>query len=349
MNNQNNRKLKVGITIGDVNGIGPELVIKAFMDQRLKELCIPILYGSSRVLNIYRKVLDVNKFHYIVVPNPSQAQSRKLNIVECIPGLERVEIGKASEAGGKAAFLSVKRAVEDAQHQELDALVTLPVDKATFQKHDTEFAGHTELLAKAFNVSENLMFMVSDAIKIGTVTNHLPVSEVARNLSTERIVEKVRLMHASLEKDFSILRPMIAVLGLNPHAGDKGLIGPEENDIISPAVEQLNEQGIRAFGPYPADGFFGSMTYQKFHGVMAMYHDQGLIPFKLLTGYSGVNFTAGIPFVRTSPDHGVAYDIAGKGTADAESLRQAIYLAIDVHHNRSMNADLQENALNENN
>ncbi|MEL6848313.1 MAG: 4-hydroxythreonine-4-phosphate dehydrogenase PdxA, partial [Bacteroidota bacterium] len=262
-----------------------------------------------------------------------------------MPDLERVDIGKPSDIGGKAAYLSVQRAVKDAQHKEIDALVTLPVNKATFQQQDPNFKGHTELFAEAFNQSDNLMFMVSEALRVGTVTNHLPLSEVARNISTERIINKVSIMHKSLENDFNIQRPMIAVLGLNPHAGDNGLIGPEEKDIVQPAITELKKRGMRVYGPYPADGIFGSSGYRKFDGIMSMYHDQGLIPFKLISGYEGVNFTAGIPLVRTSPDHGVAYDIAGKGEANPESLRQAIYVAMDVFRNREMNHDLAANAL----
>lgn len=338
-------KLKIGITIGDVNGIGPELVIKAFLDNRLKDQCIPILYGSSRVINIYRKVLNINKFHFITITKPEQAQQRKLNIIECVPGLERVDIGKASEIGGEAAYLSLKRAIEDAQHQEIDALVTLPVNKHTFEQHEAGFAGHTEMLAEAFNAPDSLMFMVSEQMRVGVVTTHVPVAAVASNLSTERIVSKIQLMHSSLKQDFTIQQPMIAVLGLNPHAGDGGLIGKEDEEIIAPAVQELQNKGMRVYGPYPADGFFGSLNYRRFDGILAMYHDQGLIPFKLLAGYHGVNFTAGIPFVRTSPDHGVAYDIAGKDTADPESLRRALYLAMDVYERRQENLALEANAL----
>ncbi|GAB4415842.1 MAG: 4-hydroxythreonine-4-phosphate dehydrogenase PdxA [Bacteroidia bacterium] len=341
----NNHKLRIGITIGDVNGIGPELVIKAFSEAHLRDMCTPILYGSSRVLNIYRKVLQVNKFNYEVVTNPSQAKSRRLNLIECIPDLERIEIGKHSEIGGKAAYLSLKRAIEDAQHKELDALVTLPVDKAALQMHDPNFKGHTELLAEAFNMPDDLMLMVSETLKVGLVTNHLPLHDVSRNLTVDRIVSKARLLHRSLEVDFSIRQPMIAVLGLNPHAGDRGLIGSEEEQIIKKAIEVLEAEGIRAIGPYPSDGYFGSLTYLRFDATLAMYHDQGLIPFKLLSGYEGVNFTAGLPFIRTSPDHGVAYDIAGKGTADPASLRQALYMAIDIHERRTMNEALRANVL----
>lgn len=340
-----NRKLRIGITIGDVNGIGPELIIKAFEDSRLKELCIPILYGSSRVINIYRKVMRVNKFHYVIVNNPSQAHSNKLNIIECVPKLERVDIGKASDVGGEAAFLSLKRAIEDAQHQDIDALVTLPVNKATIEKFEPGFSGHTEMLANAFNAKDSLMFMVDGSLRIGVVTTHVPVKDIVENLTTEKIIRKVRLMNDTLKNDFTIQQPMIAVLGLNPHAGDDGLLGTEEKDIIQPALIELQKSGLKVFGPYPADGFFGSMSYRKFDGILGMYHDQGLVPFKLLSGYSGVNFTAGIPLVRTSPDHGVAYDIAGKDIADAQSLRNSIYLAIDVFHQRKMNQKLASNPL----
>ncbi len=343
--NSSGPKLKVGITIGDVNGIGPELLIHTFLDTRMREVCLPIIYGSSRVLNIYRKVLNVNKFHYVVIQKPSQAQYKKVNIIECVPKLERIEIGKAAPIGGEAAHLSLKRAIEDAQHGEIDALVTLPLDKASMQAHLSDFQGHTELLAQAFNVQDNLMFMVSDELKIGTVTNHLPLADVARNLSVERIVSKAKLMHESLQKDFSVTRPMIGILGLNPHAGDRGLLGSEETDIINHAVTELKKAGIKAMGPYPADGYFGAMTYKKFDGTLAMYHDQGLIPFKLLSGYRGVNYTAGMPLVRTSPDHGVAYDIAGKGVADPSSLRESIFLALDVHRHRKQSEELRANPL----
>ena len=342
---ESNRKLRIGITIGDVNGIGPELVIKAFEDQRFKDLCIPILYGSSRVINLYKKVIGSNKFHYVVVQTPGQAHHNKLNIIECVPNLERVDMGKATEGGGEAAYLSLKRAIEDAQHQELDALITLPVNKATVEKFEPGFVGHTEMLTTAFNSRDSLMLMVSDQMKMGVVTSHVPVKDIAANLTTEKIIRKLRLMNDTLRRDFTIQQPMIAVLGLNPHAGDDGLLGSEEKDIILPALIQLQKEGMKVFGPYPADGFFGSLTYRKFDGILGMYHDQGLIPFKLLSGYAGVNFTAGLPVVRTSPDHGVAYDIAGKDVADPESLRSALYLAIDVFHQRQMNDALEKGAL----
>lgn len=348
MNSNRNKKLRVGITLGDVNGIGPELIVRAFEDYHLKEICVPILYGSSRAINIYRKVLDIPKFHYIVVQNPGQAQYKKLNIIECMPQMDRVDIGRPSELGGQGAYDALTRAIEDAQHGELDVLVTMPIDKATFQAAAGDnFSGHTELLGAAFGAKNNLMMMVSEYMKIALVTNHLPLQEVSRNISSQRIFEKLKVFHRSLHNDFNIPKPQIAVLGLNPHAGDNGLIGTEEQDVIKEALQQANKAGIHATGPYPADGFFGSLTYKKFDGVLAMYHDQGLIPFKLASGYRGVNFTAGMPFIRTSPDHGVAYDIAGTGKADPESFRQALYLAIDVYYNRQENIELQENALSE--
>ncbi|MEZ4772423.1 MAG: 4-hydroxythreonine-4-phosphate dehydrogenase PdxA [Bacteroidia bacterium] len=345
MSNNPNDKLRIGITIGDVSGIGPELVLKAFQDQRLKDQFIPILYGSSKVLNIYRKALEINKFNYNIVQKASQAHAGRLNLIEVGDDSDRFEIGKPSEAGALIAYQALKSAIEDAQHQEIDALVTLPVDKSLIQQHHAGFTGHTEMLAEAFNVDDNLMLMVWDGLRVGLVTNHVPIQDVSRNISKERIIRKVMLLNESLQYDFNIPKPMIAVLGLNPHAGDNGLIGPEEREIIMPALEELSAKGIFVSGPYPADGFFGSMTYKRFDGVIAMYHDQGLTPFKLLAGYEGVNYTAGIPLVRTSPDHGVAFDIAGKNIADPASLYQSIFVAMDVFRNRTENAELRANAL----
>ncbi|MCB0852084.1 MAG: 4-hydroxythreonine-4-phosphate dehydrogenase PdxA [Bacteroidetes bacterium] len=340
-----NYKLKVGITIGDVNGIGPELIIKAFQDTRLKELCIPIVYGSSRVLNIYRKILRINKFHYQIIQKADQGHFNKLNIIECLDNVDKVEIGQPSELGGLAAQSALKRAIEDAQHQVIDALVTLPVDKAVMPAGETKFVGHTEMLAHAFNVRENLMLMVSDEMRVGVVTNHVSIRDVPNKITKEKIIQKTTILHQTLVEDFNIQKPLIAILGLNPHGGDKGLIGKEEIEVITPAIEELKNQGMMVMGPYPPDGFFGSFTFKKFDGIIAMYHDQGLIPFKLLAGYGGVNYTAGMPFIRTSPDHGVAYDIAGKGIADAESLRRSLYLTMDIHRNRTMNIELKSNAL----
>ncbi|TAE46674.1 MAG: 4-hydroxythreonine-4-phosphate dehydrogenase PdxA [Bacteroidetes bacterium] len=340
-----NPRLRIGITLGDVNGIGPELVIKLFQESYIREMCTPILYGSLRALNIYRKVLNIERLPHTVIQHVNQAQPRRLNVIECYPELERVDIGKPSEIGGRSAYLALKRAIEDAQHQELDALVTLPVDKASMQQQDPGFIGHTELLAEAFNVPDDLMLMVHDDLRVGLITNHLAISEVSRNLTVQQIVNKAHILHDTLELDFDIPRPLIALLALNPHAGDRGLMGDEEQEIIAKALDELKEDGLMVSGPYPADGFFGSLTYKKFHATLAMYHDQGLIPFKLLAGYEGVNVTAGLPIVRTSPDHGVAYDIAGQGIADENSFRQALYLAINLCRTRAENEPLRANAL----
>lgn len=340
-----NPKLRIGITIGDVNGIGPELILKTFQDTRIRSMFIPIVYGSARILNIYKKLFQIEKFHYVVVPNPAAAKSGTVNIIECLPDVERVDIGVASESGGQSALTALERALDDALHQQIDALVTLPVDKATIKLHKPDFSGHTEMLASAFGVKDNLMMMVSDEMRVALVTNHVAIKDITRNLSTQKIVQKAKMLIQSLKQDFSIEKPIIAVLGLNPHAGDDGMLGNEEKEIILPAIQQLQKEGAIVQGPFSPDGFFGSLAFNKFDAVLAMYHDQGLIPFKLLVGTKGVNFTASIPFVRTSPDHGVAYNIAGRGVADENSFRNALYLAMDVHERRSENVSLKAGAL----
>lgn len=338
-------KLRIGITIGDVNGVGPEILLKAFQDSRLRNMCIPILYGSARVLNIYKKMLQFDKFGYTLVANPSQAKPGVLNVIDCIPDIERIDVGNPSPAAGHCALVALQCAIDDALHQQIDAIVTLPIDKATVKLHKNDFTGHTEMLAEAFGGKDNLMFMVSDDIKVGLVTNHVALSDVSKNLSVARIVAKAKMMIDTLKKDFDKEKPIIAVLGLNPHSGDEGNIGREEIDIITPALAQLHKEGYMAYGPYSPDGFFSSLGFKHFDAVLAMYHDQGLIPFKLLVGTQGVNYTAGMEIIRTSPDHGVAYDIAGKGIADESSFRNALYLAIDVYERRSENVALKANAL----
>jgi 4-hydroxythreonine-4-phosphate dehydrogenase len=338
-------KLRIGITIGDINGIGPELIIKAFQDGRLRGLCIPIVYGSARILNIYKKLFQIEKFHYAIIPNAAAAKSGTVNIIECLPDVDRVDIGSPSQSGGLAAYNALQRAIEDALKNQIDALVTLPVDKSTVRLHKADFSGHTEMLANAFSIRDNLMMFVDEQLKIALVTNHVPLKDVSRNLSVQRICVKARLMVQSLKDDFSLDKPLIAILGLNPHAGEEGAIGKEEIEVIRPAIKQLQDEGIMAYGPYSPDGFFGSLQFKKFDATLAMYHDQALIPFKLLSGTNGVNYTAGMPFVRTSPDHGVAYNIAGKGIADESSFRNSLYLAIDVHARRKENLALRSNAL----
>lgn len=338
-------KLRVGITIGEVNGISAELILKVFQDNRLKGMFIPIVYGSSVVLNYYKKLLGIDKFNFNVIANPSAAKINQLNVIDCLQGVDKVEPGLPSPLGGQGALLALERAIEDIRNNAIDVMVTLPVDKATVKYHKPDFAGHTEMLAAAFGVRDNIMIMVSDPLKVALVTNHLPLSEVSKGLSVQKIIHKAKQLYETLQLDFSIERPVIAVLGLNPHAGDSGSIGKEEEDIIIPAIEALMKEGYIAQGPFSPDGFFASLSYKKFDAVLAMYHDQGLIPFKLLEGTAGVNFTASMPFVRTSPDHGVAYDIAGKGVADVNSFRNAIYAAIDIYERRLENTGLRANAL----
>lgn len=344
---QKNRKLlRIGITIGDINGIGPELIIRAFQISRLKEICTPIVYGSPRVLNIFRKLLSVEKFSYNVVEFPNQANPRKVSVIDCITNLDdRMEVGKPSLQGGRAAFEALQRGVQDLNAGEIDALVTMPIDKKTIQGEGFDFPGHTEYLAASCEAPDSLMFMVHEHLKIGVVTGHVPVKDISAGISVEGIVRKVKMMHKSLKMDFSIERPRIAVLGLNPHAGDNGLLGTEEQEIINEAIEKCANNKMLVLGPYPADGFFGTAMFKKFDGVLAMYHDQGLIPFKLLAGFEGVNFTAGLPFVRTSPDHGPAYSLAGKEQADISSFLQALYSAIDIHRRREENKELYANPL----
>ena len=341
----NPNKLRVGITIGDINGIGPEILLKAFYDNRLKSMFIPIVYGSSSVLNYYKKVLGLEKFNYSVIPNANAAKPNTVNIIDCLQGVDKAEAGLPSPMGGQGSYLALQRAIEDALSNQIDLLVTLPVDKATVKLHLPDFTGQTEMLAKAFGIEDNLMMMVSERMKIALVTNHVPLKEVPRMVTKQRIIHKALQLIEALKTDFSVEKPIIAVLGLNPHSGDSGNIGKEEKEVIIPAIEALQKDGHIVQGPFSPDGFFGSMAFKKFDAVLAMYHDQGLIPFKLSEGKEGVNFTAGMPFIRTSPDHGVAYDIAGRGIADVSSFRNALYLALDIYSRRIENQDLRANAL----
>ena len=342
---QKNRKvLRIGITMGDFNGVGPELIINGFKESRLREMCTPIIYGSAVVLNAYRKQLSVDKFSYNVIEEPKQAMPKKISVVDCMTNTENIEPGKPSKDAGKAAVQALQRAVQDLKDGEIDALVTMPIDKHSIQGDEFNFPGHTEYLAREFG-GESLMFMVHDFIKVAVVTGHIPHKDVSKAITTEAIMKKLRVMNQSLKADFNCEKPKIAVLGLNPHAGDNGLLGSEEKEKIGKAVDEAQRERIFAMGPYSADGFFGTGMFKKFDGVLAMYHDQGLIPFKVLAGFEGVNFTAGLPIVRTSPDHGVAYSLAGKGEADITSFLHAIYTTIDVFRERKDNLSLQDNSL----
>lgn len=341
----NREPIKVGITTGDINGIGPETIIKAFGDPQMLIECTPIIYGSTKTMNYHKKAIDDTLFNYQRVEDASDAKSRKINIVAVWKEIVDMNLGQANETGGKYAFQSLEAATKDLASGKIDVLVTAPISKETIQKAGFNFPGHTEYLADLSNVDEALMTMVSGDLRVALVTSHVPLMEVGKLISKEKIVGKLDAFNNSLKKDFGIVKPKIAVLGLNPHAGEKGKMGSEEAETITPAINMANEKGILTFGPYPADGFFGSRQYQKFDGVLSMYHDQGLTGFKSIAFEDGVNFTAGLPVVRTSPDHGTAFDIAGKGVASEQSLRSAIYLAMDIYRTRQHIKEINENPL----
>ncbi|MFC3196424.1 4-hydroxythreonine-4-phosphate dehydrogenase PdxA [Parapedobacter deserti] len=338
-------KLKIGISIGDINGIGLEVIIKTLLDNRILEYFTPIVYGNTKVASFHRKALGINDFSFNVINSPEQAHARRPNMINCWQEDVKVTLGEENEIGGKYAFLSLQHAVDDLVAGNLDALVTAPINKHNIQQEGFDFPGHTEYLQARTNSSDVLMFMISEGLRVGVVTGHVPVKDIAPSISTAAIVSKLKLMNASLKQDFWIQKPKIAVLGLNPHAGDNGLIGTEDEAIITPAIEQAKSSGVFCFGPYPADGFFASDTYSKFDAVLAMYHDQGLIPFKHIAARNGVNFTAGLPVVRTSPDHGTGYDITGRNLASATSFTEAVFAASHIVKRRREQEKLLENPL----
>lgn len=338
-------KVRVGITHGDINGIGYEVIIKSLMDARIMDMCIPIVYGSPKVAAYHRKALDITNFSFNHILNAKEANPKRYNIINCIDDNIRVELGKSTQMAGEAAYMALEAAVKDLKSGNIDVLITAPINKENIQSNNFNFPGHTEYLAGEFNSPEYLMLMVSNELKIGVATGHIPLKDVASSITTDLILSKLRILHKTLMGDFSIHKPRIAVLGLNPHAGDKGFLGKEEEEIINPALMKASEEGILAMGPYASDGFFGSGDYKKFDAILAMYHDQGLIPFKSFAFESGVNFTAGLPIIRTSPGHGTAYGIAGEGIASEESFRNAIYLAIDLFDNRSQYREFSKNPL----
>lgn len=330
------RKIKVGITHGDMNGVGYEVILKTLSDPRIVELCTPVVYGSAKVASYHRKALDMPPVTFNIVASGEQAEGMKLNMVNCIEDEVKVEIGKPTAAAGEMAYLALERACADLEAGKIDVLLTAPINKHTIQSDKFDFPGHTEYLERRFGEGKkSLMILMNDFLRVALVTGHLPISQVAEHIDKPTVLQKLQLFNQSLKQDFRIVKPRIAVLSLNPHAGDSGLLGTEENEVIAPAIAEANNKGILCFGPYSADGFFGSEHYKKFDGVLAMYHDQGLAPFKTLAMEDGVNFTAGLPVVRTSPAHGTAYDIAGLNQASEESFRHALYLALDVYRNRA--------------
>lgn len=336
------KKLVVGITQGDSNGIGYETIIKAFSDERMLELCTPVIYGSSKIFGFYRKQLhNIGQINTNVISSAREAHPKRVNILNCLPENVFVEPGLSTPESAKAAIASLGKGVEDLKEGNIDVLVTAPINKRAMNNEGFGFTGHTKYLKKAFEAEDVTMIMVSDQLKVGIVTSHIPLKEVPGALTVEKILKKLRAMKHSLERDFGISSPKIAVLGLNPHCGDGGLLGDEEQSVILPAINAANEEDILAFGPYSADGFFGLGNYSKFDATLAMYHDQGLAPFKAIAFESGVNYTAGLPAVRTSPDHGTAYEKAGKDMADPRSMISAIYTAMDIYRNREAYDALQ--------
>lgn len=337
--------LRVGITHGDTNGVGYEIILKAFAEQTMFEVCTPVVFGSAKIGSYHRKALGIEtQFHF--VNSAKDAVDGRLNLVNCFDNDVNVEFGRTSQEAGRAAYWALEAATEALKNGDIDVLVTAPICKNAIQSPDFNFAGHTEYLANRIGEgNEPLMVLANDVMRVALVTTHLPISEVAAAITKENVAKKIRQLNKSLQHDFLISAPRIAVLGLNPHNGDDGVMGHEEKEAIAPAVQEAVEQGIQCFGPYPADGFFGAGMFSHFDAVLAMYHDQGLAPFKALSMDNGVNITAGLPYVRTSPDHGTAFDIAGCNKASEASFRQAIYTAIDIHRNRKADDEARKNPL----
>ena len=328
------KRIKVAITHGDTNGVGYEVILKAFDDPQMLELCTPIIYGSPKVAAYHRKVLNLQT-NFTIIEKAEEAKEGKLNLLTTFDDEVKIELGTPAKEAGEAALAALDRAMTDYRSGLYDVIVTAPINKKTIQSNLFHFCGHTEYIESCVgDGNKALMILMNDVLKVALVTTHLPIKDVASAITKEAIVEKAILLNNSLKRDFGLTRPRIAVLALNPHAGDDGLLGKEENEVIMPAIAELESKGVMAFGPYAADGFFGSGNYRHYDAVLAMYHDQGLAPCKTLAQENGVNYTAGLPIVRTSPDHGTAYDIAGKGVADAQSFREAIYAAIDIYRNR---------------
>lgn len=341
----NKNLIKVGITIGDLNGVGPEIIVKALHDNRILTDIVPVVYGSNKVISHYKKQLNLQEFNYLSCKSAADINPKKVNIINVWQEEVTIEPGVSNADGGKYALLSLEAATRDLADGKIDVLVTAPFSKENVAKAGFNFPGHTEYLAEMSGAKEALMVLVSGNLRVALVTTHIPIKDISSKLQKELIVSKIEAFEQSLKKDFGLIRPRIAVFGLNPHAGENGKIGEEEQQTIIPAIQAAKNKGILAFGPYPADGFFGSPLRQQFDGVLAMYHDQGLTAFKALCFDDGVNFTAGLPIVRTSPDHGTAFDIAGKMEADEQSLRSAIFLAVDIYRKRKVFKEIHANPL----
>lgn len=335
MDNNEEKKIRVAITHGDINGVGYEVIIKTFSDSRMFDLCTPVLYGSSKVASYHKKLLTsvTQEMNFNVIHDAAEALDNRYNVLNLTQDEIKIDLGKSTEIAGALARKSLDRACEDLKAGKVDVLVTAPINKRNIQAPDFDFPGHTEYLSHQFGAS-SLMLMVCDRIRIGIVTNHLALKDVPAALTHDLLINKITLLNQSLKRDFGITRPKIAVLALDPHAGDNGVIGDFDARVIMPVIDEAQANSILAYGPFPSDGFFGSEQFNKFDGVLALYHDQGLIPFKLMSFTEGVNYTAGLPYVRTSPAHGTGYDIAGKDRASEQSFRSAVYLACNILRNR---------------
>jgi len=338
-------KMKIGISHGDINGISYEVIIKTLLDQRILEICTPVIYGSPKVAAYHRKALDIENFSPTSISSSDEARGNKAYIINCVDENIRVELGKSTDSAGISSYRALKAATTDLELGKLDALVTGPVNKQNIQHSDFSYSGHTEYLQDRFKANEVMMLMISDLLKVGLVAGHVPVAQLSSFITQKLIEDKLQILARSLLIDFGIRNPRIAVLGLNPHAGDDGLLGSEEIEVITPAIQKAKQKGITALGPFAADGFFGAGRFNRFDAVLAMYHDQGLAPFKSLSMDSGVNYTAGLPVVRTSPAHGTAFELAGKNEASPASFRNALYLAIDVARSRKLYDEMASNPL----
>ena len=345
---RNTKKIKAAISCGDINGVGLEVVIKSFLDTRMFELCTPIVYAHSKTAAAYRKELGIQDFSFNMISSHDKSNLKKVNLISVIDDQIDISFGNVTKEAGELAYKSLTMATDALASNHADVLITAPINKTNIPWESDDIKGHTEYLAHYANEDHPLMLMVHNGLRVGVVTGHVPLKDVSSVLTKDKIITTLEVFQKSLTQDFNIHQPKIAVLGLNPHAGDNGVIGKEESDMIIPAIDEFNSNEGIALGPFPSDGFFGSGQYKKFDGVLAMYHDQGLIPFKTISNNEGVNFTAGLPIVRTSPDHGTAFDIAGKNEADPTSFRNAIYLAMDIYRNRKNYRELTSDILKTN-
>ncbi len=335
----------LGITVGDINGIGLEVILKALSHKKVIDICVPVIYGSSKVVSYHKNIVALDEITFYGQRNAERLHFEKINVVNVWNDNVNITLGRATDLGGKYAQMSLEAAVADLKNGLIDALITAPIHKKSMQLAGFEHVGHTEYLTQELSGNNSLMILASDRLRVGLATAHVPLREVANAITKDLLISKLRTFNESLRIDFGLERPNIAVLGLNPHAGEEGMLGDEEEKIIRPAVVECKKHGMMAFGPFAADGFFGSGQFHKFDGILAMYHDQGLIPFKALTFGSGVNFTAGLSAIRTSPDHGTAFDLAGKNEADPSSFLHAMFMAIDIHRHRKEYFELKANAV----